>query len=754
MIFVDYPGHFIAGLLLAVFGALVFLAFRLGEQQSAKLRPYRMPLILLQYASILILLLILWNPSRAKVSETLSSNSILAIFDTSQSMSVIEETQSTRLDKALSLFEEKFRPLDNDGAGYRIFGFDRQSYHGGSADFLRRWGTQTNIHSVFATLGKYDVTEESPAAESTPDSFGEVGRDSDKERPVEKSRVIGAVIFTDGQADDKNIDTYLPLRNKDFQTVFVGVGSRDKQADIAITSIIAPARMTIETACNISVAVAARNLHDEPVTIELLKDNHVIDSRQIPAGRFAQSRPQQASSDTDVTVQFAVGADRLGSCVFSARAIAAGNEVNQANNVRSTMMDVVEETRLRVLFYSQVANFNIGKVRQALARDEKIELDLSLDVIRTPALAEKASKASGYVKLPDNRSGFYEYDIIILGPCDLEALTKTQVDSLYSFVVERGGGLILLPGKADFGPAAWINRKAKALVPVVFDPDEPTIWPANPGQIELTLEGIDSKVIGPETLKDYDEQALPYYRISNSKPASTTLLSVKETPVVSVHRVGRGRVCLLNASQLFRWYREDLQGGLLYKIMAGLTAHLGKITSREAGVELFVARAAEQANKLRFEAYVCDNSFDPVGGANVLLSLGENIVSMHPTGQGHYVAEVGNIKDQAIVATAQAEADGVFLGEKTIAANLPPVRAEMTNIELDEEFLRALAKKVNGKYFHADDVDENLTQLFEARASTGSSRRMTSIWPNWFLLAILCILLTAGWFLRRSIGLV
>ncbi len=754
MIFVDYPGHLVAGLLLAVFAVLVFLAFRLGELQNAKLRPYRMPLILLQYASIIVLLLILWNPSHAKVGETVSSNSILAIFDTSQSMSVVEDAQSTRLDKALSLFEEKFRPLDNGGAGYRIFGFDRQSYHGGSADFLRRWGPQTDMHSVFATLGKYDVAQESPAAEDTPDSFGEVPHDSDKAQPIEKSKVIGAVIFTDGQADDKNIDTYLPLRSKDFQTVFVGVGSRDRQADIAITSINAPARMAIDTACNVQVAVATRNLHDKPVTIELLKDNHVIDSREIPGDRFAQDRPQPASPEADVAVEFTVGADRLGSHALSARAIAAGDEVNQANNVRSTMIEVVEETRLKVLFYSQVANFNIGKVRQALARDDKIQLDLSLDVIRTLALAEKASKASGYVKLPDDKHGFYEYDIIILGPCDLEALTNAQVDSLYSFVVDRGGGLILLPGKADFGPAAWTHRKAKALVPVVFDLDEPTIWPASPGDIELTLEAVDSKVVGPEMLKDYDGQALPYYRISHSKPASTTLISVKDMPVVSVHRVGRGRVCLLNASQLFRWYREDLQGGLLYKIMAALTAHLGKTTSREAGVELFAERVGEQAYRLRFEAYVCDDSFDPVGGANVLLGLGENIVSMHDRGQGHYVAEVENIKDQAIVATAQAEADGVFLGEKTVAVNLPPVRGEMTNIELDEEFLQALAEKVNGRYLHADDVDENVAQMFEARARTGSLRRMTSIWPNWLLLAILCTLITAGWFIKRSIGLV
>jgi hypothetical protein len=96
----------------------------------------------------------------------------------------------------------------------------------------------------------------------------------------------------------------------------------------------------------------------------------------------------------------------------------------------------------------------------------------------------------------------------------------------------------------------------------------------------------------------------------------------------------------------------------------------------------------------------------------------------------------------------------VFLGEKTIAVNLPPAKTEMTNIELDEKFLQALAKKVNAKYFYAGEIDENVAQMFEARASVGSSRRMTSIWPNWLLLLVLCVLLGASWFLRRAIGLV
>ncbi|MGD8501477.1 MAG: hypothetical protein PVJ86_12565 [Phycisphaerales bacterium] len=757
MIFVDYPGHLIAGPLLVTFGVLVLLAFHSGELRKAKLQPYRLPLILLQYVSILILLLILWNPSRSEVSETLSRNSVLALFDTSASMSVVEDGRLTRLDKALNIFEEKFGPSDPDGPAYKIFGFDRQSYHSGSSDFLRRWGPQTDMHGIFAMLGKYDSTEEPAFVEDVQNPKPEIPGDFDEDEPIKKGKVVGAVIFTDGQADDKNTRTYLPLRNKDFQAVFIGVGSRERHADLAIKSISAPSRMAIDTACNVQIVAAARNLQNQPVIVELLKDDYVIDSRQIPPEAFAQRGRRGAHSSSlakDVTAEFTVGADRLGSHTLSARAKPLRQEVNLANNVRKTVIEVVDETKLKVLFYSQVANFNVGKVRQALARDNKIQLDLGLDVIRTPTLAQNASKTCGYVRLPDDRYGFYEYDVIILGPCELDTLTNVQIDSLYSFVVDRGGGLILLPGKDEFGPAAWRNRKAKALVPVIFDPDKPTIRPSSPGQIELTLEAVDSRVFSPTATEDYDEPTSPYYRVVNTKPASTTLALVEDTPIISVHRVGRGSVCLLNASKLFLWYREDLQGGLLQKVMAGLTAHLGRITKREAGIELFAEQASQQADKVKFQAYVCDDSFAPVSNANVLISFGDEFLSMSDAGQGHYVAEAENIEGQAIVATAQAEVDGVFLGEKTIAVNLPPAKTEMTNVELDEKFLRALAKKLNGKYFYADDIGDNIAQMFEAQAKVGSSRRIISIWPSWLLLMVLCVLLGISWFLRRAIGLV
>ncbi len=765
MIFVNYPGHFIACLLVLALGVLVFIAFRSGELRKAKLKRYRLPLALLQYISILILLLILWDPSRLKVNEVVTKNSVLALFDTSESMSIVEDGKVTRLDKAIEVFNKKFDLLDSDGPNYQIFGFDRKFYRSGSSDFLRRWGSETNMHSIITMLHKYNVAEEADKTEDNQIGSLQASDSINENLAGSKNNIAGAIIFTDGQADDKNLDSYLPVHGENFKVLLIGIGSRKPQSDIAIKSISAPSRVAIDTAYKVQVDVAVQNIQGRPVLIELLKDDYVIDSRQLPADMFTPKGKVKSSLPTDaqnVILDFTLGAEGLGSYVLSARAKALEQsakkrfpaELNLANNIRSTMIEVIEQTKLKVLFYSQWANFNVGKIRQALARDKKIKLDLAFDVVREPILSDEAYERSSYVRLPDNREGFNKYDIIILGPCDLDRLTGTQLDSLYSFIVDRGGGLILLPGKEESGPATWINKKAKAFIPVFFSTDELAMEQYNLGKIELTLEGIDSKFINPEVLKEYNEPTSTYYQIASTKPAATTLAHVDDKPVISVHRVGRGRICLLNASKLFLLYREDLEGGLLNKLMGGLTAYVGRIKNLEAGVRLFAERSADQANKIKFNAYVCDKSYEPVTGANVLLNIAKDVSSMNELGGGYYVAEIENIKDQTIVATAQAEVGGIFLGEKTIAVNLPPVKSEMADVKFDEGFLRALAKRINARYLYAGDVDEDVKHIFKAHTRQKTSSQMTSIWPNWLLLIILCTFLSFSWFLRRAIGLV
>lgn len=743
MIFVNYPGHFVAGLLLIFSAVLIFLAFRSSELRKAKVRSYRSLLMLLRYVLIIVLLLILWDPSRPITSKDSSGNSVLVVFDTSESMSLTEDGQTTRLDKAIRLFDERFRSSDEQGPEYKTFGFDRQVYHGGSTDLLRRWGSQTNMHSVLNLLRRYNLTEET--ANSDPEAPDEL----DQYKPVEQAEVAGAIVFTDGQARDKRIDTFLPLRSKDFRVLLVGIGSKKPQRDLAVKSVSAPSRVMVDTAYEVKVVVAPEGLpRGQPITIQLLKDGHVIDAKQLAAGGASRG-----GSD-DLATEFMVGADEIGSHTLSIRVKPVEKDANSANNLWTTMVEVIGQERIKALLYSHQANFSIGKIRQVLARDERIQLDLGLDVIKTPGLAEKASKMSGYVKLPDDRDGFYEYDIVILGPCELENLTQARIDGLYSFVADRGGGLILLAGRGQAGPASWRSEKARALLPVLFDSEEEAPRSLGPGKIEVTYEGIDSKIISPADFKDYEQQSSAYYNIAKAKPASTTLATIDQTPIICLHRIGRGRVCLLNISRLFLWYRQDRQGGLLYKVISGLTGRLSRTAGPGAGVELFAERTGDETDKVTFSSYICDKSFAGVTGANVLLSVKDEVLYMNELGRGYYAVEVEDVGSRTIVATVQAEANGTLLGEKTIAVSLPPAQTEMTDVALDERFLRTLAKKINGEYFHAQDIPKNVIEMFEARRRTGTSTRMQSIWPTWSLLAATCFLLTVSWFLRRRIGLV
>ncbi len=747
MIFADYPGHFFVTALLAVTAGLIILAFQCRQMQKEKIRPYRLLLMGLCYASIVILLLILCNPSHSVLVDVSARNSVLVFFDTSKSFSV-KDVGTTRLDKAIKVFEERFHSSNTQGPEYKIFGFDNQVYRCGSTKLLRRWGNQTDIESVLAALGKLSIAEpDNRDSSKKTDSDEKVKYDNDSRLQLSKAK--GAVIFTDGQVE-KIDTTYLPFVGDDFPIVIVGIGSREDNPDVAIKTLDAPARVAINSIYNVKVVVTAGNLDNEIVVIELFKDDKIIDSKQIKAKQFLQYGRRGKSN---VTVQFTVGADSLGGHSLLARARKVKHEVNAANNVLGTMVEVIEAGKINVLFYTQAANFNVGKLRQVLVRDNRVQLKFGLDAIKTVGLSSESSEKLGYVKLPQNREEFNKYDIVILGHCLLESLTEEQIDGLYSFVVKRGGGLVLLPGRGDFGPGAWRNRKIRTLLPIIFNEGDSKLWPPNPCKVELTPEGRNGQIFNPDDFQIDGPEISAFYRISKVKPAASTLATSGGIPLISIHRVGRGRVCLLNISRLFMWYREDEQGGLLYKLVSGLVSCLGKIPEQTAGVELFVERSNTQDDKVTFSAYVCDSSFNPVEQANVLLNIKDRTLTMEPVGRGYFVVESDSPEEDAITVTAQAEIGGVFLGEKTIAVNLPSRRTEMTDTQFNEKSLQTLAERIKGTYIYADDIDRDMAKMFDSQTHIGTARNIVSIWPSWFLFALLCIILSMEWFIRRTKGL-
>jgi len=755
MIFADYPGHLVAFVLVPATAAIVFLAFRASQLQTARRGRYRWLLAAMHYATVLLLLVILWNPSAWQQEETFGRNTVLAVFDTSESMSIADDGRAARLDKSLSRFAECLDAQGEAGPQYRVYGFDDRAYHCGTADLLRRWGSRSNLHEAFSLVAGGAGNEE-PA---------------------------GVVVFTDGRADDRDPRRYLPPQGENLPVLIVGVGARSARPDIAIETISSPATAWVDTAYDVAVVVTAANVPKAPVTLEFLCDDEIVQTHQLGREQF---RPGDSGA-AQALVEFTVPARQLGTQVLTARVKPCPGEINLANNARSTSVQVTQERSLRVLLYTQWAGFDIGKIRQSLAWDKRIRLDLGFDVIRDSGLADRALRASGYVTEADFKDRCNEYDVIILGPCH----TGFQAEDMYDFVARRGGGLLLLPGStveslatqaeghgSSMLPVSWRGHLALAsrghpglaspargmlTVPRVRGQDalatlerlDPIrLWPPQRDAIKPSFEARIARVFDPEMFENARWKVSPYYEIAAVKPAATALVTAGGLPIVAVHRIGRGRVCLLNASKLFTLYGEDREGGALSELMCSLVAYLGRTSAQGAGVELFAERMDDNAQRVEFNAYVVDKAFEPVVAANVLMTAGEQTVSMEPTGRGYYRATLDWGSAQSVVATAQAELNGSFLGERTLATNLPPVRDEMSCVDLDEPFLRALAERLRARYVHIEDLDEDAAKLFVPRHQIGVTETVNSVWPRWPVLVTLCLLLSAGWFIRRAIGLV
>jgi hypothetical protein len=512
------------------------------------------------------------------------------------------------------------------------------------------------------------------------------------------------------------------------------------------------------------VTVTLRGTHasNDALTLELLRDQVMIDSREIKPEQW-----QREAFQFETTVEFKVPADSLGTHVLTARVPPRPDEVNTANNLRSASVGVTQEQTLQVLLYAQQASFDVGKLRQALAWDRRVRCDFRLDAIRDSALAQRATSGLGYAGFPQTREELHRYDLVVLGACDVDGLSAAQWEALHAFVTERGGGLLLLPGPAVAALPVLRDNPLEELSPVLLNRQEPRFWPPEPNTIDRTFEAQALGVLSQTFASKPGARMSPYYNIARVKPAATTLAAVGATPILSMHRMGRGRVGLFNASKLFKLYREDKEGGLLADCVCELAAYLGRTPSTASGIELFAERTATDPRRILFSAYVVKGDFEPVEDGNVLLSVGRQVrdpqrdesrsgtlLAMSPAGEGWYTKEVDLGTCESIVATAQAEAHGVFLGERIMAVNLPSLPDEMSETDFDGAFLRALAQRLGARYVHVDDLGGDAAKIFAARRQAGTVQQIRSLWPNWPLLLILCLLLSAQWFVRRSIGLV
>lgn len=720
MTLLHYPGHLAAiALLLAAIGFFA-VAFRTAQWRQLRLAKWVLPV--LQFLPVLLLIVLLWDPARALTRAEEKPNTVLVAFDTSESMSVAGNGGANRLDEAIQAFETAFQPGAENRPQYTYYGFDGTLHEAASPRALPRWGLRTSLAPVLDLLGR----SAPPAGSVTGD-------------------VVGAVIFTDGQTLEKNAAAVPKGRPDGFQVLVVGVGSDERQADLSVDGLDTPPRVRLDAAAEVTVTVSGSPPADAAIRVEITKDGLPFATRELSG----------ASVASGATLDFRVPADTLGQHTLEARISADLPEITLANNARQSTYDVVEEPKLEVLFYSQWASFDIGKMRQVLDGEKKVHLDFVLDAVldgpdigrRGPRRAEAPRQ-----RFPAEAEALYAYDVIVLGPCDPRSFSAAQLENLYGFVAERGGGLLLIPGEDDCDWALSRDPKIKSLLPGACTPGAGV--DAQPfSAMAITPEGSALGLSSPGGSAGDDIELSTYYAVAK-KPAATAAATIGSEPAIVSQRVGRGNVALLNLRHLYRLYREDQDGGTLRELTSGLVTHLGAAVHEESRIQILAERSTGDPRLVEFTAVVRDALYKPASGATVLLTAAGQVARMDEGRTGEYRAAIHTDGQETLIARAEAARDGIFLGETTIAARLPLPEGEMAHLERNRPFLESVVERLGASYVDLERLGPAEAERFPAVTAVERVRDIQSAWRNWWWLGSLCGLVTAGWFARRMAGLV
>jgi hypothetical protein len=594
------------------------------------------------------------------------------------------------------------------------------------------------------------------------------------------------ILFTDGRHNrgEPPANRAEKLGERKTPIYSIALGSRQAGPDVAIVGLETPnavfknAEGNEQTNTNIKATLRVHGLPAQEITVELLGLGRVLEQRRIV----------HDGTDRDYPLSFAATMNEEGTQKLTVTARPAGDAGHAANRSRSALVKVVED-KADILLIDGEARWEQHYLAVALGRDPMVNKVQSV-IFTQPRLGRidevdlrKVNHPA--LTMPTEPDALSAYDIIVLGDVSPEQFSLEERKRLEKYVGERGGTLVILAGKRSM-PMEFVSAKPQAaegsdpltkLLPIT----EPHIVKPSDGfGIDLTDEGKRTPLMqlgdGGEN-NDVWSDLPPHYWgvVGQPKPAATVLARQEGGALVAWQPYGQGRVLFVGIDSTWRWryktgdkYHHRFWGQLARwaaadKLLEGGTSQVRYGTPRamyQTGQEIDVLmRLSEEIpaelpkGPARARIFREGAKNDTVAVVELARREGQPRVLQGkvrdlPDGQYRMELDVPELADRLQPPTAP----GAIKPRAAEFQISPPDSRELLELTTDWDLLNDLAEKSGGKVYAPEDAGQ-LLDLLTSQAQTRIERNEHHLWEWWPTLAVVLVLLTGEWMIRKWVGL-
>jgi len=704
-------------------------------------RERRSVLALLRAAALVVLMLIVLDPTLTLTSHAPEKPTVAILVDTSRSMG-FEDQDSVgvdepagdvrpRIQRALEIlwgppgglveslkrrahvrlyqFAEDLTPLDEDPSGDAALGTG---------------GDQTNLGRALTQSMEWGRGARPDALVLISDGLSNVGKD-----PVLLAPHLGVPVFT------------------------VGIGDPHPPRDVAVTRCVTNEVAYVDSRVEVRIDFTVTGLDLAGLPVVLSEGEARLDSAWVRPGGEGETR--RVSLFFTPTVE---GVHRYRVEI----PVQEGERVVE-NNHRLLVVSVLK-SKMKVYYVEAYPRWDYAFLRRALERDANVELT-SRTVGRGGPVLPPAGEMSAY-------------DVFILGNLSSRFFQKGEAARLVRVVTEEGKGLAVVGGRngLDFrgteieqvlplGPGTGFGRHYTE----VFQP-------------VLTTEGALHMVTrldsDPERNRRTWADIPPLVAMNvlgKPKPGAERLLvhpaltlDAEPLSVVAVQRAGAGKCVLVSAYTLWRWeFLAAGFGGESNPFVGFWSNAIRWLVTREDLERVRVAtdrHVYRSGDVIVLRAQVYDELFQPVDGATVVATLREAAPSARAlederivldpisAGEGHYEGRLEFLPAGNYTAVVEAWKENVLLGEDTAELTVDTYSLEYERTAMAENLLKQVARASGGRYMGGAGTDVLAEGLNLERRWVERAREISA--PNQAVLFVLFTgLLFAEWYLRKRSGL-
>ena len=697
----------------------------------------------LRVMAVTLLAVILLNPVVRHTQVRYDRACLLVLLDDSRSMTIRDVVQS-----------DPTQPISRAGALNTALTAHRYELEriGQKMDILAyRFADQAVAAEQMSVRAQGNYTAIGDAIQQVYESALQTGRP-----------VAGVLIFSDGAsnlsvaAEPQVVASALAAGHVPLWAVGIGSETPSGQTRTVIPrNLLMAGRVAAMNEMPITAEFGFVGLQGEPVRVELLLDDDVVDRQRLACASAHETRQ----------VRFLFAPQVGGLHKVTVRAAPERFKLDGPPAEISQFLHVADEA-IRVLYIEGKPRYEGSFLVRALAGSQQIRLHKTL-------LAPPGDENLRTV--PGGPAGEWrQYHVILLGDMSPGQLTYAQMVLLQQHVGDAGCGLAILAGRGLVGTGGLAGTPLADLLPVGAD----TGWVDQAVSVIPTEAGLNHPLCRiDEVPQDVPARwrSLPpvrgVCRLTGLKPAAQVLATSPEgQPIIVAHAFGAGRVILIGFDSTWQWCMLRDEGKTYHKrfwreVVLWLANRRPTvwIAAERPRYQRPLLAAGQQRVEIR-AGWDHPIAGQAIEGARLEAKM------IQPDGQGIPLVMVPD--GEQYTAHVEPKADGTYKleltarsGDREIGAAEGRFIVESPDLEMirqlaDFDLLRSMASRTEaagGRFVPLDGMSELLRMLGTddyRRRHEETLTHQLSHEGRWRLWALFCGLLLAEWIIRKRRGLV